>query len=234
MKKKRLLVTSALPYANGSIHIGHLMEHIQTDIWVRSHRLSGHEVRYFCADDTHGTPVMIAARERGMTPEALITESRDEHHRDLLTFGIEFDEYYTTNSPENRELSEAIYNQSRKHGHVFRKAVRQFHCERDAMFLPDRFIKGVCPSCATDDQYGDACEKCGATYSPQDLKNPRCALCGEGPKEKESDHIFFKLGDFRDRLKEWIASPGRAAGRSGWTATCGTRTSAATARISDS
>lgn len=206
---RRILVTSALPYANGPIHLGHLVEYIQTDIWVRFQRLCGHQAHYFCADDTHGTPVMIAAQRAGISPEALVEEVHKEHLRDLNSFGVEFDLYYTTNSPENRELAEHIYKAAKTQGAIARRSVEQLYCPHDKMFLPDRFVRGRCPNCSSDDQYGDSCEVCGATYTPRDLKEPHCALCGTVPETRSSDHLFFVLSKFQDFLNEWIATPGR-------------------------
>ncbi len=211
--KRRVLVTSALPYANGPIHLGHLVEYIQTDIWVRYLRLKNAEAYYFCADDTHGTPVMLAATREGVTPDELVERVQREHYRDLSGFGVEFDLYYTTNSPENRELASAIYLKAKAAGHIARRNVSQLYCENNQkhkpMFLPDRFVKGVCPNCGALDQYGDSCEVCGATYSPHDLKDPHCALCGSVPTLRDSEHLFFKLGDFQKFLKDWISAPGR-------------------------
>lgn len=201
---KAVLVTSALPYANGPIHLGHLVEYIQTDIWVRFQRMNGREAYYFCADDTHGTAVMLAAKKRGITPEELVGEVQKEHYRDLTAFGVRFDNYYTTNSPENKELASAIYLSAKEKGHIARRDVRQLYCENDKMFLPDRFVKGICPKCGTADQYGDSCEVCGSAYRPEDLKEPRCAVCGTAPVSKEEAHLFFKLGDFQEYLQSWM------------------------------
>ena len=203
-EKLPILVTSALPYANGPIHIGHLVEYIQTDIWVRYQKMEGKETYYFCADDTHGTPVMIAAQKRGISPEELVAEVQKQHYRDLTSFDIVFDNYYSTNSPENRELSETIYLAAKEKGHIVRKKVRQLYCEHDKMFLPDRFVKGTCPKCGALDQYGDSCEVCGATYRPEDLKDPRCAVCSNVPISKEEAHLFFQLSDFQEYLENWI------------------------------
>ncbi|PJZ51730.1 methionine--tRNA ligase [Leptospira adleri] len=201
---RKILVTSALPYANGPIHLGHVLEGIQTDIWVRFQKADGNECHFFCADDTHGTPVMLAARKEGITPEQLIERVQKEHFRDLSAFGIEYDNYYSTNSEENKVISEKIYLQLKKNGHIARRGIEQSYCEHDQMFLPDRFIKGTCPNCKSKDQYGDNCEVCGKTYSPKDLIDSHCALCGTAPVLKNSDHIFFKLEDFQEFLKEWI------------------------------
>lgn len=206
---RKILVTSALPYANGPIHLGHLVEYIQTDIWVRFLKLQGHEVYYFCADDTHGTAIMIAARKEGITPDELVDRVQKEHMRDFELFGIKFDNYYTTNSPENRELSEYIYNKSKEKNRIARKNVRQLYCETDGMFLPDRFVRGNCPVCNSPDQYGDSCEVCSSAYSPEDLKNPKCAVCGNPPEFAESEHLFFQLNKCRESLLKWITTPGR-------------------------
>ena len=202
---RRILVTSALPYANGPLHLGHVLEYIQTDIWVRFQRLRGHECIYVCADDAHGTPIMLKARELGITPEALVAGIGEEHRSDFRDFLISVDNYYTTHSPENRELSILIYKRLKDGGYIARRNIRQFYDEQAKMFLPDRFIKGTCPRCGTPDQYGDACENCGATYSPADLKNPVSVISGTRPVEKESEHYFFKLGDFSEFLKHWMA-----------------------------
>ncbi|MGH8292407.1 MAG: methionine--tRNA ligase, partial [Gammaproteobacteria bacterium] len=202
---RRILVTSALPYANGPLHLGHVLEYIQTDIWVRFQRLRGHDCIYVCADDAHGTPIMLKARELGITPEELVAGVGEEHRRDFQDFFISVDNYYTTHSPENRELSTLIYKRLQAGGHIVRRNIRQFYDEQAKMFLPDRFIKGTCPRCSTPDQYGDACENCGATYTPADLKNPVSVISGTRPVEKESEHFFFKLGKFGDFLKDWMA-----------------------------
>ncbi|MGJ4752567.1 methionine--tRNA ligase [Leptospira kmetyi] len=201
---RKILVTSALPYANGPIHLGHVLEGIQTDIWVRFQKANGNECHFFCADDTHGTPVMLAARKEGITPEQLIERVQKEHYRDLSAFGVQYDNYYSTNSEENKIISEKIYLQLKKNDHIARRGIEQSYCEHDQMFLPDRFIKGTCPNCKSKDQYGDNCEVCGKTYSPKDLIDSHCALCGTAPVLKNSDHIFFKLEDFQAFLKEWI------------------------------
>lgn len=201
---KKILVTSALPYANGPIHLGHLVEYIQTDIWVRFHKLLGNEIYYFCADDTHGTPIMISAQKQNITPEELIAIIHKEHYRDLSLFQVDFDHYYTTNSEENRFLAETIYKKAKEKGYIYKKKVKQLYCPHDKMFLPDRYVKGTCPACGASNQYGDSCEVCGASYSPIDLKDPACAICGTKPIPKEEDHIFFKLSAFSDFLKSWL------------------------------
>jgi len=226
--KRRLLVTSALPYANGQIHIGHLVEYVQTDIWVRFQRMRGHEVHYVGADDTHGTPIMLRAEKEGITPKELIANVWKEHKRDFDDFLISFDNYYTTDSPENETLSQSIYLKLRDAGLIEKRAIEQAYDPVKEMFLPDRFIKGECPKCGAKDQYGDSCEKCGATYSPTDLKNPFSVVSGATPIKKISDHYFFKLSDprcetflrdwtqvrtplqaeARNKMKEWVGQPG--------------------------
>ncbi|WP_372522839.1 methionine--tRNA ligase [Sulfuricaulis sp.] len=203
-KKRKILVTSALPYANGPLHLGHLVEYIQTDIWVRFQKMRGHECWYVCADDTHGTPVMLRAQQEGISPESLIARMSAEHQRDFADFGIGFDNYYSTHSDENRELVTEIYRRLSKAGHITKRTIKQAYDPVKNMFLPDRFIKGTCPRCNTPDQYGDSCENCGATYSPTELKNPVSALSGVPPVEKDSEHYFFKLGDFKDFLRTWL------------------------------
>lgn len=206
-----ILITSALPYANGSIHIGHLVEYIQTDILVRFLKMTGQDAVYMCADDTHGTPIEINARRAGITPEELISRYYDEHQRDFADFQIAFDCFYSTNSEENRRHSEYIFEQLRQQGHIVSRAVEQYYCEQDDRFLPDRFIRGTCPNrtCRAADQYGDVCEVCGTTYNPTDLTDPRCALCGTPPVIRESDHYFFTLSAYESFLREWISAPDR-------------------------
>ncbi|TGL60355.1 methionine--tRNA ligase [Leptospira ognonensis] len=206
---KKILVTSALPYANGSIHLGHILEAVQTDIWVRFQKLIGNECHFFCADDTHGTPIMIAAKKLGKSPEDLIQEVQKEHYRDLTAFHVAYDNYYTTNSEENRKYSEEIYLELKSKGHIASRNIEQSYCEHDAMFLPDRFIKGTCPKCGAKDQYGDSCEVCGSSYSPKDLKDSYCAICSTKPVLKESKHLFFKLQDFQTQLKTWMEEGNR-------------------------
>ena len=201
--QRKILVTSALPYANGPIHLGHLVEYIQTDIWVRFQKLRGNRCIYVCADDAHGTPIMLKARELGITPEELIERIGREHQEDFAAFGIDFDNYYTTHSRENRELSELIYERNRDAGHIDSRTIKQAYDPDEGMFLPDRYIKGECPRCGAADQYGDSCEACGATYTPTDLNNPVSVLSGATPEERESLHYFFRLQDFEDMLKEW-------------------------------
>lgn len=200
---RKILITSALPYANGPIHLGHLVEYIQTDIWARFQKMRGHHCTYVCADDAHGTPIMLRAQAEGITPEQLIEKSSQEHQADFAGFNIGFDHYHSTNSPENEELAGYIYTQLKDKGHISRKTITQFYDPEKSMFLPDRFIKGTCPKCKAEDQYGDNCEVCGATYSPTELLNPKSAVSGATPVEKETDHLFFELSHFEDMLKEW-------------------------------
>lgn len=202
--KRQILMTCALPYANGPIHLGHMLEHIEADIFSRFQKMRGHECIFICADDTHGTPIMIKAREQGITPEQLIGRSHEDHVRDFADFSIGFDHYGSTNSDENRKLCELFYNRMKAKGHIHKKGVAQLFCEHDKMFLPDRFVKGTCPKCKSKDQYGDSCDVCGATYSPKDLIDPGCSICGTAPVEKTSDHIFFKLNDFKNELQQWL------------------------------
>ncbi|HEY5790986.1 MAG TPA: methionine--tRNA ligase, partial [Gammaproteobacteria bacterium] len=208
--RRKILVTSALPYANGPIHIGHLVEYIQTDIWVRFQKMRGHDCLYVCADDAHGTPIMLRAQAEGIAPEALIDRIGIEHRADFAAFGIEFDNYHSTHSDENRECAELIYARLRDAGHIARRTISQAFDPVKQMFLPDRFIKGTCPRCGAEEQYGDSCESCGATYSPNDLQNPVSALSGATPVQKESEHFFFQLGDFEALLRGWIG--GESAG----------------------
>ncbi len=203
---RRILVTSALPYANGPTHLGHMTEVIQCDIWVRAMRLMGHECVYVCADDTHGTPIMLKAEAEGVTPEQLIERVGAERRADFAAFGIEFDNYYTTHSEENRRLTVRMYEALVKAGHITRRSVRQAYDEKAGMFLPDRYVKGGCPRCRTPDQYGDSCENCGATYAPSDLIDPVSVVSGTRPVERESEHIFFRLGNFGDMLRAWTRS----------------------------
>ncbi|HEY7709562.1 MAG TPA: methionine--tRNA ligase, partial [Candidatus Entotheonella sp.] len=206
-----ILITSALPYANGSIHLGHLVEYIQTDILVRFLKMTGQDAVYMCADDTHGTPIEVNARRAGITPEELIGRYYEEHQRDFADFDIACDCYHSTNSEENRRHSEYIFEQLRQQGHIVVRPVAQYYCERDGRFLPDRFIRGTCPNptCRATDQYGDVCEVCGTTYNPTDLEEPRCAICGTPPVIRESDHYFFTLGEYESFLRDWIDTPGR-------------------------
>lgn len=201
---RQIVITSALPYANGYIHLGHLVEYLQTDFWTRFQKMRGHECLYICADDTHGTPIMVKARELGIKPEALIAKSYDEHLKDFQDFQIEFAHYGSTNSAENKELCEEFYTKMKAKGHIHSKEIQQLYCTHDKMFLPDRFVKGTCPKCQSPDQYGDSCDVCSATYSPQDMKNTACSVCGSTPVMKPSEHIFFKLNDFKSYLQEWL------------------------------
>lgn len=203
---RKILVTSALPYANGSIHLGHMLEYIQTDMWVRFQKLRGNTCTYVCADDAHGSAIMLRAEKEGITPEQLIANVQAEHMADFADFGVNFDNFHSTHSEENRELSSAIYLALRDKGHIATRSVTQYFDPEKGMFLADRFIKGTCPKCAAEDQYGDNCEKCGATYEPTELKNPRSAISGATPVLKESKHFFFKLPDFEAMLKEWTRS----------------------------
>ena len=205
-QKRKILVTSALPYANGSIHLGHLVEYIQTDIWVRFQKMQGHQCYYVCADDAHGTPIMLRAQSEGITPEQLISDTSDEHQADFKDFAVNFDNFHSTHSPENRFFAETIYNRLNASGHISKRTISQAYDPEKEMFLPDRFIKGDCPKCGAEDQYGDNCEACGATYSTTELKNAVSVVSGAKPIEKDSEHYFFKLPDFEAMLKEWTAS----------------------------
>ena len=200
---RKILVTSALPYANGSIHLGHLVEYIQTDIWSRFQKMRGHECYYVCADDAHGTPIMLRARAEGIEPEALIARVWQEHTEDFAGFAIGFDNYHSTHSDENRVCATMIYERNREAGHIARRTISQAYDPEAEMFLPDRFIKGTCPKCGAEDQYGDNCEVCGATYAPTELKNPVSVVSGATPVERDSEHLFFRLGDFEQVLRDW-------------------------------
>ncbi|HBE04261.1 MAG: methionine--tRNA ligase [Spirochaetes bacterium GWF1_41_5] len=204
MPKRKILVTAALPYANGDIHLGHLVEYLQADFWVRFQKMRGHDCRYVCADDTHGTPVMINARKCGLTPEQLIAEYQAKHTADLSGFEINFDNFYTTHSEENRKLAEEFFGKMKAGGYITEKSLAQNYCPQDKMFLPDRFVKGECPRCHALEQYGDSCEQCGATYTSDELVNPHCSLCSSTPEKKESLHIFFQLEPFREFLAAWV------------------------------
>jgi methionyl-tRNA synthetase len=201
---RKILVSNALPYANGSIHMGHLVEYLQGDIWVRFQKFRGHVCTYVCASDVHGTPVMLKARELGTSPEELTDRITKEFLRDFSDFGIEFDNYYTTHSPENEALVVEMFDTLRETGDIYTKTIEQAYDEQEGMFLPDRFVRGTCPRCATEDQYGDACENCGATYTPADLIDPISVLSGLPPVKRESEHYFFKLSDYEQRLRDWI------------------------------
>ncbi|MBW3883478.1 methionine--tRNA ligase [Neisseria meningitidis] len=202
---RKILVTSALPYANGSIHLGHMVEHIQTDVWVRFQKLRGHECHYCCADDTHGTPVMLAAQKQGIAPEDMIAKVREEHLADFTGFFIGYDNYYSTHSPENKQFSQDIYRALKANGKIESRVIEQLFDPEKQMFLPDRFVKGECPKCHAQDQYGDNCEVCGTTYSPIELINPYSAVSGAKPELRESEHFFFKLGECADFLKAWTS-----------------------------
>ncbi|MGH8746384.1 MAG: methionine--tRNA ligase, partial [Burkholderiales bacterium] len=228
MSRRRILVTSALPYANGAIHLGHLVEYIQTDIWVRFQKMRGHEVHYVCADDTHGTPIMLRADAERISPRQLIERVWREHKRDFDGFQIGFDNYYSTDSPENQAFCEDIYQQLKDRSLITVRPVEQFYDPVKAMFLPDRYIKGECPKCGAKDQYGDSCEVCGATYAPTDLKNPYSVVSGTRPERRASEHHFFRLSDPRceaflrrftqggdrlqpeaaNKMKEWLGDQG--------------------------
>ena len=203
MSKRRILVTSALPYANGEIHLGHLLEYIQTDIWVRFQKLQGNECHYVCADDAHGTPIMLKADEMGIDPEELIAGVSERHQADFRDFNIEFSQFHSTHSDENRYFSELIYSRLKESDFIKTRVISQAFDPEKEMFLPDRFIKGECPKCGSDDQYGDNCEACGATYSTTELKNARSVVSGAVPIEKDSEHYFFDLPQFEAELKDW-------------------------------
>jgi methionyl-tRNA synthetase len=204
-KPRKLLVTSALPYANGPIHIGHLVEYLQTDIWVRFQKLIGNNCTYICASDAHGTPIMLRARKEGIDPEDLVERYRTEHQRDFAGFHIAFDNYHSTHSEENRQLVEHIYSQLVKNDLIDRRTIQQAYDEEAGMFLPDRFLRGTCPSCDAPDQYGDNCEVCGATYSTSELKDPQSILSDTVPVQRDSEHLFFKLQNFTTMLQDWIS-----------------------------
>ena len=203
-EKRRIVVTSALPYANGDIHLGHLVEYVQTDFWVRFQKMRGNECVYVCADDTHGTPVMIRARAEGITPEELVARSHAAHLKDFTDFEVAFDNYYTTNSPENKELSERIFAAAEKAGAISVKSSPQLYCEKCGMFLPDRYVKGTCPKCGSAGQYGDSCDRCGATYGAEELGSPVCTTCGGTPSVRDSEHLYFELEPQHAYLEKWI------------------------------
>lgn len=205
-KPRKILVTSALPYANGSLHLGHIVEHIQADIWVRFQKMLGNQCLYVCGDDAHGTPIMLRAEKLGITPEQLIADVKREHEKDFDDFLIEFDNYYTTHSPENHQLSLEFYQNIKSHGDIEVRTIQQAFDPVKNIFLPDRFIKGECPRCGALDQYGDSCEVCGATYAPSELKNPVSVISGTKPIEKSSEHLFFLLEKYSELLKKWIRS----------------------------
>lgn len=214
------LVTNALPYANGPLHLGHLVGYIQADIWVRARRMRSETVHYVCADDTHGTPIMLAAEKAGTTPEAFIAKIKDGHERDFAAFGVAFDHYDSTNSSANRTLTEQLYTTLEARGHISRRSVAQFFDPAKGMFLPDRYIKGTCPNCKTPDQYGDNCEACGATYGPTELIEPKSVLSGATPEMRDSEHYFFEVGQFEGFLRQWldgdVAVPGVKAKLREW------------------
>ena len=203
-EKRKIVVTSALPYANGDIHIGHLVEYLQTDFWVRFQKLRGNDCVYVCADDTHGTPVMIRARKEGVTPEELIARMHAIHLKDFTDFQISFDNYYSTNSPENKEFSERFFAAMEKSGGITARTSPQLYCEKCGMFLPDRFVKGTCPKCGAEGQYGDSCDKCGSTYGAEELGSPKCTTCGGTPVVKDSEHLYFELEPQHEYLEKWI------------------------------
>jgi methionyl-tRNA synthetase len=203
---RTILVTSALPYANGAPHLGHIVEYVQTDIWVRFQRLRGHDCLYVCASDAHGTPIMLKARQEGVTPEELIARFSAEQRRDFADFDISFDNFHTTHSDENREVTHEIYRRLAAGGHIRRETIRQAYDEHAQMFLPDRYVRGTCPRCGALDQYGDSCEVCGATYTPADLKDAISVVSGTPPVQRDSEHLFFRLGDFEAMLREWTGS----------------------------
>ena len=203
---RKILVTSALPYANGSIHLGHLVEYIQTDIWVRFQKMQGNIAYYICADDTHGTPILLMAEQENISPEELVEKIHKEHSKDFEDFCVNFDNFYSTNSSENKELSEEVYRALVKNNKIFEKEIEQYYDPDKKMFLPDRFIKGECPKCKTKDQYGDSCESCGSTYNPTDLINPYSVLTGAPPVKKKTRHYFFKLSECSDFLEKWTTS----------------------------
>ncbi len=205
-ERRKILVTSALPYANGSIHLGHLVEYIQTDIWVRFQKLRGHDCTYVCADDAHGTAIMLKAEQLGLTADQQIANVKAEHEKDFADFLIQFDNYHSTHSEENRELSSLIYERLKDNGHIASRKITQAYDPEKELFLADRYIKGTCPKCKADDQYGDNCEACGATYSPVELINPKSAISGATPVEKESEHFFFRLPEFETFLRDWTKS----------------------------
>lgn len=207
MKQRRILITAALPYANGPIHLGHMVEYIQTDIWARFQRARGHEAYFIWADDTHGTPIMLHARKRGISPDQLIAEMAEEHQRDFRDFGLSYDHFGSTNSPSNRELVHGIWARLQAQGHIESHTIEQCYDAERKMFLPDRFIRGTCPKCGAEDQYGDSCEVCGATYEPTDLINPVSTLSGSAPELRQSEHFFVRLADFTDMLQDWMRSP---------------------------
>jgi methionyl-tRNA synthetase len=202
---RRILITAALPYANGPVHLGHMVEYIQADIWARYHKSCGRDCVYVCASDTHGTPIMLRAQAEGVAPQVIIDRYHADHARDFVAFDVGFDNFYTTHSPENRELTETFFNRLREKGHIDTRSIEQAYCEHDKIFLPDRYIRGKCPKCGAEDQYGDSCEKCGSTYSPTDLIGAKCAVCGQPASRRSSEHFFFRITAYEDLLHEWIS-----------------------------
>jgi methionyl-tRNA synthetase len=203
-EQRRIIATSGLPYANGQIHIGHLVEYIQTDFWTRFQKMRGHECLNICGDDTHGTPILVRARQENKSPTEIITKSWQEHTKDFADFEIQFDHFGSTNSDFNKELVYEIFNDIKTKGHIKTKIINQLYCPHDKMFLPDRFVKGICPKCNSPEQYGDSCDKCSATYNPTDLKDAQCSLCGTAPIVKDTEHLLFQLNHFREFLQEWV------------------------------
>lgn len=201
---RHILITAALPYANGPIHIGHMVEYVQADIWARYQKSCGHDCLYMCADDAHGTPIMLRAQAEGLSPQAMVARYHEEHRRDFAAFDVGFDNFYTTDSPENRELSEQIFERVRARGHIEKRQIRQAYSETLGMFLPDRYIRGTCPKCRASDQYGDSCEACGAVYAPADVIEPRSAIDGRPITFRLSDHYFFKLSAYEGMLRQWV------------------------------
>ncbi len=207
---ERVLVTSALPYANGPIHLGHLVEYIQTDVYVRFRRQIGDDVTYVCAADSHGTPIEVNAAKAGVTPRAFVERWRTEHLEDFTRFEVAFSTYYTTDSEENRRWAYRIYDALKAKGLIYKKSVEQLYCEADRRFLPDRFVKGTCPRCGAADQYGDVCESCGTTYDPRELKTPSCAICGNAPAVRRSEHAYVSLRqpEVKEIVEQWVNAEG--------------------------
>lgn len=203
-QKRRILITPALPYANGEVHVGHASEHLMVDFWARFQRMRGHECLVICGADTHGTPIMLKAQELKMEPLELIKKMKEDHYRDFSALGISYDHYGSTHSETNQELCNYFYQQLRDHRHLDSRIIDQYYCDHDHMFLPDRYIKGTCPKCKAADQYGDNCTKCGATYQPAEMTEVRCSLCSKQPVLKASEHLFIRLEDFRDFLASWL------------------------------
>jgi len=201
---RHILITAALPYMHGPLHIGHLVEYVQADIWARFHKSCGHDCAYVCASDTHGTPIMLRAQAEGVSPEAVVERYQVAYRRDFAAFDVDFDNFYTTHSPENRALAETFFHRLREKGHVDSRPIEQAYCENEGMFLPDRYIRGRCPQCNAEDQYGDNCEKCGAAYSPTDLKDARCAVCGKPASRRTSEHFFFRIRAYEEMLRRWV------------------------------